>query len=144
MQLGKHKTISVDGDLSDWDSSMIIAQGVANDDPRVYMPSSMHEQPWDAYALYSAWDDDNLYFLIELANTTYITSPEDNFAASNEARPWRNSIPMYLALSIDPAKQATGKAVGTNKGRFCVYQSVRMGLHKRHCKKTEAQALQLI
>lgn len=115
MQLGKHKTISVDGDLSDWDSSMIIAQGVANDDPRVYMPSSMHEQPWDAYALYSAWDDDNLYFLLELANTTYITSPEDNFAASNEARPWRNSIPMYLALSIDPAKQATGKAVGTNK-----------------------------
>lgn len=115
MQLGKHKTISVDGDLSDWDSSMIIAQGVANDDPRVYMPSSMHEQPWDAYALYSAWDDDNLYFLLEMANTTYITSPEDNFAASNEARPWRNSIPMYLALSIDPAKQATGKAVGTNK-----------------------------
>lgn len=115
MQLGKHKTISVDGDLSDWDSSMIIAQGVANDDPRVYMPSSMHEQPWDAYALYSAWDDDNLYFLLEMANTTYITSPEDNFYASNEARPWRNSIPMYLALSIDPAKQATGKAVGTNK-----------------------------
>nr|WP_302857144.1 starch-binding protein [uncultured Ruminococcus sp.] len=115
MQLGKHKTISVDGDLSDWDSSMIIAQGVANDDPRVYMPSSMHEQPWDAYALYSAWDEDNLYFLLEMANTTYITSPEDNFAASNEARPWRNSIPMYLALSIDPAKQATGKAVGTNK-----------------------------
>ena len=95
--------------------SNVQAQGVANDDPRVYMPSSMHEQPWDAYALYSAWDDDNLYFLIELANTTYITSPEDNFAASNEARPWRNSIPMYLALSIDPAKQATGKAVGTNK-----------------------------
>ena len=115
MQLGRYKTISVDGDLSDWDSSMIIAQGVANDDPRVYMPSSMHEQPWDAYALYSAWDDDNLYFLVEMANTTYITSPEDNFAASNEARPWRNSIPMYLALSIDPAKQATGKAVGTNK-----------------------------
>lgn len=115
MQLGRYKTISVDGDLSDWDSSMIIAQGVANDDPRVYMPSSMHEQPWDAYALYSAWDDDNLYFLLEMANTTYITSPEDNFAASNEARPWRNSIPMYLALSIDPAKQATGKAVGTNK-----------------------------
>ena len=136
MQLGKHKTISVDGDLSDWDSSMIIAQGVANDDPRVYMPSSMHEQPWDAYALYSAWDDDNLYFLLEMANTTYITSPEDNFAASNEARPWRNSIPMYLALSIDPAKQATGKAVGTNKdGSVYTNQAVRMGLHKRHCKR---------
>lgn len=115
LQLGKNKTITVDGDVSDWDSSMIIAQGVANDDPRVYMPSSMHEQPWDAYALYAAWDNDNLYFMWEMANTTYIISPEDNFAASNEARPWRNSIPMYLALSIDPAKQATGKAVGTNK-----------------------------
>ncbi len=115
MQLGKYKTITVDGDVSDWDSSMIIAQGVANDDPRVYMPSSMHEQPWDGYALYGAWDDENLYFMWEMANTTYITSPSDNFAASNEARPWRNSIPMYIALSIDPTKQSTGKAVGTNK-----------------------------
>lgn len=115
LQLGKYKTITVDGNVDDWDSSMIIAQGVANDDPRVYMPSSMHEQPWDAYALYCAWDDDNLYFMWEMANTTYIVSPSDNFAASNEARPWRNSIPMYLALSIDSSKKATGKAIGTNK-----------------------------
>lgn len=114
MQLGQYKTITVDGDPSDWDSSMIIAQGIANDDPRVYMPSSMHEQPWDDYALYCAWDDDNLYFMWEMANTTYITSPSDDFAASNEARPWRNSIPMYLALSIDPDKHATGKAIGTS------------------------------
>lgn len=115
LQLGKNKTITVDGSIDDWDESMIIAQGVANDDPRVYMPSSMHEQPWDAYALYAAWDNDNLYFMWEMANTTYIISPSDNFAASNEARPWRNSIPMYLALSIDPNKQATGKAVGVDK-----------------------------
>lgn len=115
LQLGAYKTITVDGDPSDWDSSMVIAQGVANDDPRVYMPSAMHEQPWDDYALYCAWDDTNLYFMWEMANTTYILSPSDNFAASKEARPWRNSIPMYLALSIDPDKQATGKAIGTNR-----------------------------
>ncbi len=115
LQMGKNKTITIDGNVSDWDSSMLIAQGTANDDPRVYMPSSMHEQPWDAYALYAAWDDTNLYFMWEMANTTYIVSPSDNFAASNEARPWRNSIPMYLALSIDPEKQATGAAIGTNK-----------------------------
>lgn len=115
LQLGKYKKITVDGKVDDWDSSMIIAQGQANDDPRVYMPSSMHEQPWDGYALYAAWDDDNLYFMWELANTTYIISPSDDFAASNEARPWRNSIPMYLALSIDPSKQATGAATGTDK-----------------------------
>ena len=114
LQLGKNKTITVDGNPSDWDSSMIIAQGVANDDPRVYMPSSMHEQPWDDYALYAAWDDENLYFMWEMANTTYIVSPSDNFAASQEARPWRNSIPMYLALSVDPEKHADGTAWGTD------------------------------
>ena len=115
MQLGKNKTITVDGNPSDWDSSMIIAQGVANDDPRVYMPSSMHEQPWDDYALYAAWDDTNIYFMWEMANTTYVVSPSDNFAASQEARPWRNSIPMYLALSIDPSIHADGTAWGTDK-----------------------------
>ncbi|MDD6848617.1 MAG: starch-binding protein, partial [Oscillospiraceae bacterium] len=114
MQLGKNKTITVDGNPSDWDSSMIIAQGVANDDPRVYMPSSMHEQPWDDYALYAAWDEENLYFMWEMANTTYIVSPSDDFAASNEARPWRNSIPMYLALSVNPEIHADGTAWGTD------------------------------
>ncbi len=115
MQLGKSKTITVDGDPSDWDSSMIIAQGVANDDPRVYMPSAMHEQPWDDYALYAAWDNDNLYFMWEMANTTYIVSPSDNFAASQEARPWRNSIPIYIALSVNPEIHADGTAWGTTK-----------------------------
>ena len=115
MQLGKNKTISVDGDPSDWDSSMIIAQGVANDDPRVYMPSAMHEQPWDDYALYAAWDNDNLYFMWEMANTTYVVSPSDDFAASQEARPWRNSIPIFLALSINPEIHADGTAWGTDK-----------------------------
>ncbi|MEE3427574.1 MAG: starch-binding protein [Ruminococcus sp.] len=115
MQLGKNKTITVDGNPSDWDSSMIIAQGVANDDPRVYMPSAMHEQPWDDYALYAAWDNDNLYFMWEMANTTYVVSPSDNFAASKESRPWRNSIPMYIALSVDPKIHADGTAWGTDK-----------------------------
>ena len=32
-QVGANKTISIDGSLSDWDSSMLIAQGTANDDP---------------------------------------------------------------------------------------------------------------
>ncbi len=114
MQLGKNKTITVDGNPSEWDSSMIIAQGVANDDPRVYMPSSMHEQPWDDYALYAAWDNDNLYFMWEMANTTYVVSPSDNFAASQEARPWRNSIPIYLALSVNPSIHADGTAWGTD------------------------------
>ena len=58
--VGAKKTITVDGDNSDWDSSMLIAQGTANDDPRVYRPNSMYENPIDLYALFAAYDDNNL------------------------------------------------------------------------------------
>lgn len=61
-QYGVRKTISVDGDKSDWESSMLIAQGTANGDPRVYRPGSMYEIAMDDYALYAAWDNDNLYY----------------------------------------------------------------------------------
>lgn len=62
------KTITVDGDLSDWDSSMIIAQGAANDDPRVYRPNSMYEVPIDLYTLYGTYDDENVYLMWEMTN----------------------------------------------------------------------------
>ena len=59
---GQYKTIN---DFSDWSEDMIIAQGVANDDARIFRGS--HEGPvYDTYALYGAWDDDNLYL------TTYV------------------------------------------------------------------------
>ena len=67
-QVGTQKTISIDGDLSDWNSSMLIAQGTANDDPRVYRENSMHELPVDLYALYGAYDDNNLYLMWEMTN----------------------------------------------------------------------------
>ena len=59
-KVGVQKTITVDGSISDWDSSMLIAQGTANDDPRVYRPNSMYENPIDLYALFAAYDDNNL------------------------------------------------------------------------------------
>lgn len=62
------KTIAVDGDLSDWDSSMIIAQGAANYDPRVYRPNSMYEVPIDLYTLYGTYDDENVYLMWEMTN----------------------------------------------------------------------------
>ena len=62
-QVGKNKTIS---SMSDWDSSMIIAQGAANDDPRAFR--GYHEKPTDFYALYAAWDDSNLYLMVEMPN----------------------------------------------------------------------------
>ena len=61
--VGVKKSITVDGEISDWNSSMLIAQGTANDDPRVYRPDSMYEVGIDNYALYGAWDDTNLYLM---------------------------------------------------------------------------------
>ncbi len=61
--VGVKKTITIDGSISDWDSSMLIAQGTANDDPRVYRPNSMYEKAIDMYSLYACWDDSNLYLM---------------------------------------------------------------------------------
>ena len=48
---------------------MIIAQGAANDDPRVYMDAAMHEIPiGSTYALYGCYDDNNLYLMWEITN----------------------------------------------------------------------------
>ncbi|MBQ4104989.1 MAG: starch-binding protein [Clostridia bacterium] len=112
MQLGSYKSgITVDGDPSDWNSSMLIAQGVANDDPRVYMPSSIHERSVDDYALYAAWDDDNIYFMWEMANVSAILGGNDIFSAQKpNGSIWNPGLPIYMVLSVDPEKHADGKA----------------------------------
>ncbi len=58
---GVEKTIS---SFSDWDESMKIAQGAANDDPRAFR--GYHEKATDFYALYAAYDDANLYLMVEM------------------------------------------------------------------------------
>ena len=93
--VGKKKTITVDGNKSDWDSSMLIAQGVANDDPRVYCHWSMHEKAYDDYALYAAWDDNNLYLMYEMANVQDIVAPQDDFPLS-QGNLWIDNIPVFL------------------------------------------------
>ena len=110
---GKSKTITVDGDVSDWDSSMLIAQGTANDDPRVYRPNSMYEIPYDAYALYGAWDDTNLYLMIEMTNVQDVVAPNDTYPLDNDATV--DNIPMFIY--IDTGKSdAIGNNGKTQKG----------------------------
>jgi PKD repeat protein len=62
-QFGANKTIT---SMSDWTSDMIVAQGAANDDPRAFRGN--HELPRDLYALYAAYDDNNLYLMVEMPN----------------------------------------------------------------------------
>ncbi|MDE5778074.1 MAG: leucine-rich repeat protein [Lachnospiraceae bacterium] len=107
---GVNKTISVDGDLSDWDSSMLIAQGAANDDPRVYRPGSMYELPIDLYALYGAYDDNNVYLMWEMTNVQDVVAPNDDYPLSQGILWQTLDCPFHIA--IDTGK---GDVIG-NKG----------------------------
>ncbi|MDO4748144.1 MAG: starch-binding protein [Eubacteriales bacterium] len=106
-QVGKQANITIDGSISDWDSSMLIAQGVANDDPRVYRDSSMHEIAVDDYALYAAWDNSNLYLMWEMANVQDSVAPGDDFPLT-QGNLWIYNLPSFLYFSIDPSIEGDG------------------------------------
>lgn len=102
---GANKTITVDGDISDWNNSMIIAQGAANDDPRVYRENSMYEVPIDLYTLYGTWDNDNLYLMWEMTNVQDVVAPSDNYPLSQGHLYQTQNLPFFIA--IDTGKSAT-------------------------------------
>lgn len=106
-QVGKKANITIDGNISDWDSSMLIAQGVANDDPRVYRPNSMYEIAMDDYALYAAWDSENLYLMWEMANVQDAVAPNDDYPLS-QGNLWINNMPVFLYISTDPSIEGDG------------------------------------
>lgn len=96
---GQKKSITVDGDLSDWTSADIIAQGAANDDPRVYRDNSMYEVPIDLYALYGAYDDQNIYLAWEMTNVQDIVAPMDDYPLSQGVLYSTMNVPFFIALN---------------------------------------------
>ncbi len=106
-QVGKQASITIDGSISDWDSSMLIAQGVANDDPRVYRPNSMYEIAMDDYALYAAWDNSNLYLMWEMSNVQDAVAPLHTYPIS-QGNLWINNMPVFLYISTDPSIEGDG------------------------------------
>ena len=99
---GKGVTIK---SASDFKDSMIIAQGVANDDPRIFRGS--HEAPvYDTYALYAAWDDTNLYLGWQFTNVTDVVDPAQGFPISDNGKPWNGNIPQMLAFDLGKGKSA--------------------------------------
>ena len=107
-KVGVQKTISVDGSLSDWDSSMLIAQGTANDDPRVYRENSMHELPVDLYALYAAYDDSNLYLMWEMTNVGDVVCPEQGYVTSQGILWQTQEFPFFIAIDTGKTSDAIG------------------------------------
>ena len=82
---------------------MIIAQGVANDDARNFRGT--HEGPvYDSYALYGAWDDENIYLGWQFVNVADITSPEQGYVNSDNGKPTNGDIPQVIALNLGTGK----------------------------------------
>ena len=101
-------TITVDGDINDWNSSMLIAQGTANDDPRVYRPNSMYEIPIDMYALYAAYDNENLYLMWEMTNVQDVVAPNDTYPLSQGVLFQTMNVPFFIAIDTGDAATAIG------------------------------------
>lgn len=106
-QLGAAAAITVDGDATEWAQNLIVAQGVANDDPRIFRGS--HEGPvYDLYSLSAAWDDENLYLMWQFTNVTDVTDPAQGYPTSDNGKPYNGDIPMSIALDVDPAAGSDG------------------------------------
>ncbi len=107
--IGTKKTISVDKSIDDWDSSMLIAQGAANDDPRVYRENSMYEVGIDMYALYGAYDDNNLYLMWEMTNVQDVVAPNDNYPLTQGTLYENMNCPFFIAVDT-----GNSDAIGNN------------------------------
>ncbi len=82
-QTGVKKTITK---ASDFTEDMIIAQGVANDDPAIFRGS--HEAPkFDLYAMYGAYDDENLYIGIQYTNVIDVVDPAQQAPQTGRGKP---------------------------------------------------------
>lgn len=104
--VGTNKTIS---SWSDWTEAERIAQNAAYDDPRTW--KGHQEVPYDVYAMYAAWDNDNLYVMVELVNG--VDRAKDLFMwhdyASSDNAWWDNrDIPLGMLFN-------TGKGAKSNK-----------------------------
>ena len=98
--VGIEKTIS---SWDDWTEDMRIAQCAAYDDPRTWRGN--HEIPYDAYALYAAYDNTNLYIMVELTNAADRAKfMYYDYAASDNA--WWDNRDTPLGLAINTGKTA--------------------------------------
>ena len=105
-----------DASIADWDSSMLIAQGAANDDPRVYRPNSMYEVPIDLYALYGAYDDDNLYLMWEMTNVQDVVDRGDDYPLS-QGHLWQTqNLPFHIAIDTNDDSTRIGNNGGLQTG----------------------------
>lgn len=127
--VGEAATITIDGEFSDWKESMIISTGGANDVATAFKGG--HENcVLDIYALYAAWDDNNLYIAWQMCNTTDVWAREGDGPLSDGGRVL--DVPLAIALSVNPnSATLTGKIAGGD-GIWGLCQRLQFTSHVDH------------
>lgn len=115
MGFGSERTVNVSGHpasnaLSNWNANDMIAQGVARDVCQAFRGT--HERPIvDSYALYAAYDNDNLYLGVQFVYTVWDAGGEGK--QPGESKPYNMDGHMILAFDLDPNKSFDGYINGT-------------------------------
>lgn len=96
--------------LSNWTDDDLIAQGVARDIAGAI--KGKHEYPVvDSYAVYAAYDKDNLYLGVQYVYTVWDLYGS-GILTNNAAKPYQMDGRLMIAFDLDPYKSMTGKLTG--------------------------------
>lgn len=99
--VGKPASITIDGKFDDWSEAHIIARNGANNIATAFKGS--HENNvLDFYAIYGAWDDQNVYIAWQMCNTGDVWARPGDGPLTDYGKP--GNIPLIVALSVDPSK----------------------------------------
>lgn len=114
-QYGSQRTVNVSGHpassaLSNWKPEDLIAQGVARDVCMAFR--GVHERPVvDSYALYAAYDNQNIYLGVQFVYTVWYIGGEGK--QPGESKPYNMDGHMVIAFDLDPAESFDGYINGT-------------------------------
>ncbi|MDE5811914.1 MAG: hypothetical protein K2H61_06395, partial [Muribaculaceae bacterium] len=98
-KVGQRATITIDGEFNDWDESMVIATGGANDMCTAF--KGAHENcVLDMYALLAAWDNTNLYIGWQMCNTGDTWAREGDGPLTDYGR--IGDVPLAVCISVNP------------------------------------------
>lgn len=103
--VGSNKTINT---LSDWDETMKIAQAAACDTPRAWIGGHEYPDP-DLYAIFAAWDDTNLYLMVEIPNVDGADTVDNDKSYAGS-----QFLPMGWVLNTGKGVAGDGTLVGGN------------------------------
>ncbi len=114
-QVGTFKTVNTTGHpasnaFTNWSAEDLIAQGVARDVCQAF--KGVHERPIvDSYALYAAYDNDNLYLGVQFVYTIWDLWGEGK--QPGESKPYNMDGHMVIAFDLFPNKSFDGYINGT-------------------------------